>query len=233
MKILIFKHIPDEPAGHAEQWAEERGHGYSYFHWGQDQETNTLPEFDLLIIMGGKMGAYEEDIHPWLRTEKQIIRETIASGKKVMGICLGAQLIASAMGAAVYKNRHPEIGFHEISAVQPSSPLLKTPVTGSRYFQWHGDTFDLPEGACLIATSDQVKNQAFTLNDNVLALQFHPEMDEKIVQGLLDSEHHRVEPSPWLQSKSEITDQLSLVNEGRNLLFTLLDELTSSPEPGR
>ena len=227
MKILIFKHIPGEPAGHAEQWAEERGHEYTYYYWGQDQETAPLPEFDLLIIMGGKMGAYEEDMHPWLRTEKQIIRKTIASGKKVLGICLGAQLIASALGASVYKNRHPEIGFHEIKAVDQASPLLKTPVTGSRYFQWHGDTFDLPVGACLIATSDQIKNQAFTFNDNVIALQFHPEMDEKIVEGLLDSEHHRMEPSPWLQSKKEITDQFPLVSDGRKLLFRLLDELTT------
>ncbi|MHC1773875.1 MAG: type 1 glutamine amidotransferase [Lentimicrobium sp.] len=229
MKILIFKHIHDEPAGHAEQWAEERGYSFSYHYWDQNNVLNSLPEFDLLIIMGGLMGAYEEETYPWLKTEKRLIREAIDSGKKVLGICLGAQLIASALGASVYKNDYAEIGFHPVRPIN-TCPSAFLPAVGEElcFFQWHGDTFDLPDGACLIATSAQVKNQAFTFGDHVTALQFHPEMDSKIIEGLLEKTYDSEATSPWKQSVGSIKEQLQLVSNGRAMLFRLLDEITST-----
>lgn len=228
MKILIFKHIHDEPAGHAEQWAEERGHSYSYHFWDQLNVLNSLPEFDLLIIMGGLMGAYEEETYPWLKTEKGLIREAIGIGKKVLGICLGAQLIASALGARVYKNDYAEIGFHPVIPVKNSESALAATGNELSFFQWHGDTFDLPDGACLIATSSQVKNQAFSYSNNVTALQFHPEMDNNIIKGLLEKTYDSEAASPWKQSVSSIMEQLQLVSNGRIMLFRLLDEMTST-----
>jgi len=227
MKIFIFKHIHDEPAGHAEQWAIERGYDFSYHYWDNNNVLTELPEFELLIIMGGLMGAYEEEIHSWLVIEKQLIREAIASGKKVLGICLGAQLIASALGARVYKNDHAEIGFHPVKPVLQNHSVIAEIGEVPGFFQWHGDTFDLPEGACLIATSDQVKNQAFSYGNNVTALQFHPEMDTKIIEGLLEKSYSLQDTSPWKQSEDSIRQQLSQTNKGREMLYRLLDELTA------
>ncbi|MBK6964559.1 MAG: type 1 glutamine amidotransferase [Bacteroidales bacterium] len=228
MKILIFKHIHDEPAGHTEEWAQERGHSFSYHFGDQHNVLNSLPEFDLLIIMGGLMGAYEEETYPWLKTEKRLIREAIDSGKKVLGICLGAQLIASALGARVYKNDHAEIGFHHVKPVKDSQSALFASGKEHSFFQWHGDTFELPEGACHIATSSQVKNQAFSYGNNVTALQFHPEMDSQIIEGLLKRSYDSEAASPWKQSVNSIKEQLQLVGNGRSMLFRLLDEMTST-----
>ncbi len=228
MKILILKHIHDEPAGHAEQWAIERGYAFSYHYWDNNNILTELPEFDLLIIMGGLMGAYEEEIHPWLVIEKKLIREAIDHEKKVLGICLGAQLIASALGARVYLNDHTEIGFHPVKPVQLNKSALSENEEDLRFFQWHGDTFDLPDGACLIATSDQVRNQAFSYGNNVTALQFHPEMDVNIIEGLLKKSYPSQAPSPWKQSPDSIREQLRFVDSGRKMLFKLLDELVSS-----
>lgn len=227
MKILIFKHIHDEPAGHAEQWALERGHTFCYHYWDHNNVIKDLPEFELLIIMGGLMGAYEEETYPWLVIEKQLIREAISGGKKVLGICLGAQLIASALGARVYKNDHAEIGFHPVKPVLQNHTVLAENNEESSFFQWHGDTFDLPEGACLIATSDRVKNQAFSYGNNVTALQFHPEMDTKIIEGLLKKSYPLQVPSPWKQSEDSIRQQLFQTNKGQKMLYRILDELTA------
>jgi len=227
MDILIFKHIYNEPAGHAEQWADERGHSYVYHYWDEDHVLTGLLQFDLLIIMGGMMGAYDESEFPWLVAEKRLIREAVESGRKVVGICLGAQMIASALGARVYKNIHAEIGFHRVIPVQPGTggiSLFPEPIDA---FQWHGDTFDLPDGACLVATSENIKNQAFTFGNNTLALQFHPEMNHDIIGGLLRNSWEKEASSPWKQSREAILSRIDLADQGRSMLFRLLDELTA------
>lgn len=227
MHILIFKHIPDEPAGHAEQWAADRGHAVAYHYWDMEHVLPALPDADLLIIMGGMMGAYEEEAYPWLVTEKRLIREAIYGGKRVLGICLGAQLIASALGAEVYRNSHAEIGFHEVVPVPENGfpfTLLPEPAC---VFQWHSDTFDLPAGACLAATSGNVINQAFTYGNNTIAIQFHPEMDEAIIEGLLQRAWDKEPPSPWKQSPGTIRSRYSASADGKKLLYSLLDHLAT------
>lgn len=230
MNILIFKHIADEPAGHAEQWAAERGHSFTYHYWDNDHVLTSFPDFDLLIIMGGLMGAYEEDAYPWLIHEKALIREAIAGNRKVFGICLGAQLIASAMGAKVYKHTNAEIGFHLVKTSDDKSEWFSQSDKEFRVFQWHGDTFDLPRGARRIATSENVKNQAFTLGDNVVALQFHPEMNQHIIEGLLDKAYTGEPPSSWKQSPRAIRQFLHCVAPGRQMLFDLLDKITRNKD---
>ena len=226
MNILIFKHIKDEPAGHAEQWAEERGHTFKYHYWDKDNVLTQLPEFDLLIIMGGMMAAYDDDIFPWLTIEKKLIKEAIDKGRKVLGICLGAQLIASALGARVYKNDFAEIGFHPVE-ITGNNQVLSGIENQTCFFQWHGDTFDLPEGACRVATSVNVKNQAFTYNQNVLALQFHPEMDKNIIDGLLKNDYVAESDSPWKQGIDEIKSKIKLADDAREQFFLMLDKISS------
>lgn len=228
MNILIFKHITDEPAGFAEQWAIEKGHQVTHHYWSSDNILSMMPDFDLLIIMGGMMGAYEEETYPWLIQEKKIIREAVKSNRKVLGICLGAQLIASAMGAHVYKNVHSEIGFHSIQPTthQLSREWFSGISQGAEMFQWHGDTFDLPENAHLLASSEHVKHQAFVIGNNTIALQFHPEMNEHIVEGLIHSAYNQESPSPWKQSTEIIKQKMQCVQFGKQFLYQLLDKLT-------
>ena len=190
----------------------------------------SLPEFDLLIIMGGLMGAYEDDAYPWLSSEKALIREAIVLRRKVLGICLGAQLIAAAMGAKVYRNTHAEIGFHPITVTDDLHEWFPGPGKRFQLFQWHGDTFDLPAGARLIATSENTKHQAFSIGHHVLALQFHPEMDSNLVKGLLDNEYLRESESPWKQSPGTIVQYLGCTLAGKELLFRFLDKLTSNAD---
>lgn len=228
MNILIFKHISDEPPGHAEQWAAERGFTVKYHYWDNDHVLDQIPAADLLIIMGGMMGAYDEDQYPWLKTEKRLIREAVETGRKIVGICLGAQLIASAMGALVYRNQHPEIGFHRVIPAGQPSILPFNQAEGMNVFQWHGDTFDLPEGACLLATSDNVRNQAFSIGKRVVALQFHPEMNAQIISGLLEKSWNNEPDSPWKQDTGSIRERLDCTLYARKFLFDLLDTVLQS-----
>ena len=162
--------------------------------------------------------------------EKELIREAINNNRKVLGICLGAQLIASAMGARVYKNNYAEIGFHPVKTTGPGNQWFSGADHPLSMFQWHGDTVELPEGACLIATSENVKNQAFIMGDNVLALQFHPEMDSNIINGLLNKSYHDEELSPWKQCPEMIRQNMHNTDDGKRLLFKLLNKITQTIE---
>lgn len=137
-----------------------------------------LLEPDLLVIMGGPMGVYQQDRHPWMGHEIVRVAERIAADRTTIGVCLGSQIIAAAMGARVYKGAVNEVGFAPValSAAGQGSPLAE--IVGVPMLHWHGDTFDLPDGATLLASTPAFAHQAFARGDNVLALQFHPEMGE-------------------------------------------------------
>ncbi len=140
-----------------------------------------------LVVLGGPMNVDETDTYPFLKREVQWIREALASQVPILGICLGSQLLAKALGAAIYPNRTKEIGWYEINLTeQAAEDLLFLGLPASLIvFQWHGDTFDLPKGAVLLATSPQCRNQAFRMGDNAWGLQFHPEMTTDLIDRWL------------------------------------------------
>lgn len=131
---------------------------------------------DLLIVMGGPMGVYEADAYPWIAPEIAGIAGRIAAGRATLGVCLGSQMIAAALGAAVYRGDGPEVGFAPLTGIDPASPLAH--IGDTPMLHWHGDTFDLPPGTRRLASTPRYANQAFALDDHVLALQFHGEMGE-------------------------------------------------------
>ena len=171
-------------------------------------ESPTLPDvddLDLLIIMGGPMSINDEAGYPWLAAEKEFIRSAIEKDKAVIGICLGAQLIAGAMGAAVYPNREKEIGWFPIAGemtdgAQESFSFPEELLV----FHWHGETFDLPHGAVRLAAGAACKNQAFQLGRRVIGLQFHLETTPDAAR---DIDHHcrdELQPSRYVQDAAEI-----------------------------
>ncbi|MEI7851737.1 MAG: gamma-glutamyl-gamma-aminobutyrate hydrolase family protein, partial [Kiritimatiellales bacterium] len=190
MNIHWLQHVPFEGLGCIEPWLIENGHDVSCMRlWAGDSFPNT-GNVDGLIVMGGPMGVYDEAIYPWLAEEKAFIKKIIAQDKPVLGICLGAQLIAEVLGAKVAKNKQREIGFFPVfgksAALTEQRPPggLRSVATASEdwklpgefmAFHWHGDTFGIPEGAAHLASSAACGNQAFIYKDNVLALQFHLE----------------------------------------------------------
>ncbi len=204
MHAHIFQHIPFEGPGNIELWLRENGYEISSTHFYRPFELPAPGKVDFLIIMGGPMSVNDENKFPWLIKEKQFIREFIGTGKPVLGICLGAQMIASALEAKVYPNKNKEIGWFPITGLKP--PQISTfqfPISFT-FLHWHGETFDLPAGAFRIAGSDGCKNQAFQVGRNVIAIQFHPEATPKTVQDFVFHFRNELVPGKYIQSEDEI-----------------------------
>ena len=179
MQVLVLQHIACEPPGVFEDVLAERAHELVRV---ELDEGDPLPArtWDAIVAMGGPMSANDESEHPWLAGEKAAIASHVRAGRPFWGSCLGAQLLASALGARVYAGPAPEVG---VLAVELTAAGLDDPVLGALpaaidTLQWHGDTFDLPEGAVLLASSPAYPHQAFRVGRAAYAVQFHVEVTE-------------------------------------------------------
>lgn len=187
MKIHYVQHAHFEGLGYIESWLHENGVTVSSTRAFEYARFPEQAEFDGLLILGGPMSVNDVDFYPWLKQEIQFIADTIAIGKPVLGICLGAQLIAKAMGASVYKIEHKEIGWFPVERVVLSRQHLVETLLPEQMevFQWHGETFDLPTGVTHMATSEACANQAFLFDNHVVGLQFHLEITRESVEMLI------------------------------------------------
>jgi GMP synthase-like glutamine amidotransferase len=228
MRIHCLQHVPFEgPAGIAD-WAVRRGHSLTstpLFAGG------TLPDrsdFDWLVVMGGPMGVHDEGAYPWLSREKGLLREAIEAGKTLVGICLGAQLIADVLGARVFRNEHKEIGWLpvELTGEGRASEIFGFLPARLPVFHWHGDTFDLPDGARHLAGSEACRNQAFLYRERVLGLQFHLESTPRSVSDIVANCADEIVPGPYVQSAERM---LAATDEDfrriHQALFGILDRL--------
>jgi GMP synthase (glutamine-hydrolysing) len=232
MKIHYLQHEPFEDLGTILEWAAERGHPVSATMLYKGEPLPSLSSFDMLVIMGGSMSVYEEQKHPWLANEKQFIKQAIESVKAVMGICLGAQLIASALGARVYKHTHKEIGWFPVTLTPEGikSEMFKDWPARFPALQWHGDTFDLPANAIKTASSEGCANQAFVFGLRTLAIQFHIESTAQSVERLLTNcEGEIIAGEPYIQSVEAIKNQKHHIPLVKKLLFRLLDAIENCP----
>ena len=181
LSALVIRHERDEGLAGFSAPIDARGYMIDEMYVGDpDFLALDLLEPDLLVIMGGPMGVYEQDRYPWLGHEIVRVAERIAADRPTIGVCLGSQVMAAAMGARVFRATVNEVGFAPV-ALNPAgqaSPLAE--VAGVPMLHWHGDTFDLPEGTSLLASTPAFPHQAFARGDNILALQFHPEMGEDV-----------------------------------------------------
>jgi GMP synthase-like glutamine amidotransferase len=184
MKVVAIQHVPTEPMGYIEEILKEKGIEYEYV---KVYETNELKISGAthIVIMGGPMGVYEEKEYPFLAQEKELIRQAMKNNTPILGICLGAQLIASALGKDVYPYKR-ELGWFEVMKAEEDFVTRDLP-DRLIVFQWHNDTFDLPEGAKLLYEGELVKNQAFRVG-NAIGLQFHLEMTPELIETWVKDE---------------------------------------------
>ncbi len=203
MRVTILRHAAYEDAGFAEIHLQQR-HGATLQRVMMHEPDYRLPaldELDLLLICGGPMGATDEALYPWIADEKAFIRAAIEAGKAVLGICLGGQLIASALGAQISTNPQPEIGWFTLDAHAPEGCFCLPAMT---VMQWHYQTFALPEGAQLLASSASCRNQAYQIGDRVIGLQCHPEMTAEGIRYLISNFPEELQPLPGIQSAADI-----------------------------
>ena len=197
-------------------------------------EHGALPatrDFDWLIVLGGPMSVNDEDAHAWLRSEKRLIASAVDAGKTVLGICLGAQLIASALGARVFPNARKEIGWFPVRrCVGADGKVVKLFADGTEVFHWHGETFDLPTGAVGFLESDACRNQAFLIGNRVLGLQFHMETTPQSAALLIDNSRGELVPGPYIQSEAEMLERPERFARINTLMDSVLAALAL---PGR
>lgn len=220
-------HVPFEGPGLITDWIEENKHVLTYTRLYENDPLPDPDRVDLLIIMGGPMNVFDYHIHPWMQEEIEWITNFIKNGKPVLGICLGAQIIAAALGSEVYPGKEKEIGWFNIRflpAMGDYRICKKLPAT-RRIFHWHGDTFDIPGGAIRIAESQAFPNQGFIYNDRVIALQFHLEVAHENVALLVRNCRNELVPGTNIQSEKELLDKSRFTDENRQLLFHFLDYL--------
>jgi GMP synthase-like glutamine amidotransferase len=227
MRIYCLQHVSFEGPGCIGQWIAEKGHELHIIHLYLGEALPQVNDVDLLVIMGGPMNVDDEQLHPFLGAEKAFIRRCIDAGKTVLGLCLGSQLIARAMDKPVFPNGEKEIGWLPVvrnqNASHETARLFPESLT---CFHWHGDTFELPEGAVLLASSKACTNQAYLLNETVLGLQFHPEATTELVENMLLHESGElVTGRPYVQVADDIRKGLTYATAANDLMFALLDYL--------
>jgi GMP synthase-like glutamine amidotransferase len=201
MRISVLQHVPFEGPARIAHWARSRGHELHVSHLYAGDALPHPDAFDRLVVMGGPMSVSDEPDHSWLHPEKGCIADAIAAGRSVVGICLGAQLIAEALGARVYRNPVKEIGWMPVrlTAAARTDALTASLPPELTVFHWHGDTFDLPSGATHLAESDACTHQAFVYDGRVLGLQFHLESTPESVDAICIHCADEIEPGASVQ----------------------------------
>lgn len=204
MRAHYFQHVPFEGLGSIDSWLEAKGYQLTHTRFFESTDLPDLRAIDLLVVLGGPMSVNDEDTFPWLIVEKQFIREVIEARIPVLGICLGAQLIANAMGTRVFPNSVKEIGWFPIYATATNDRSVFTFPASETVFHWHGETFDLPPGAIRLARSAGCANQAFQLGKSVIGLQFHLETTPESVREIVSHCRDELIPSQYVQTEEEI-----------------------------
>jgi len=204
MRAHYLQHVAFEGLGSIEPWLREAGYDITATRFFESAELPEPREIDLLVVMGGPMSVNDEADYLWLAAEKKFIAEAIRAEVPVLGICLGAQLIAAAIGGRVYPNKVKEIGWLPVHRVsENSADVFRFPET-TTVFHWHGETFDLPPGAVRLAESEACTNQAFQLGKSVIGLQFHLETTTVSAKSLVDNCRNELIAAPFIQSEESI-----------------------------
>lgn len=225
MRIHFFEHAEIEGIGTFEDLLFERSWSSSRTRWDLDQAPPDPSSWDLLVVMGGPMNVYEDVNHPWLVREKAYLSQILSHNRPVLGVCLGAQLLAERLGAEVTRNEFTEIGWSELRlepAMRQAGALFDHMPEVASVFQWHGDTFALPAGCEAIGSTEACRNQGF-VKGNAVALQFHLELDPNSLRGLIKAQPHF--RGPFIQKPDAFLANAAGFRANRDWLGGLLDKI--------
>jgi GMP synthase-like glutamine amidotransferase len=229
MRVCHLQHVPFEGLGSIQSWLLSQGHKILQTPVFAGEPLPKVSDFDWLIVMGGPMSANDDAVLPWMAPEKRLIGQAIDAGKEVLGVCLGAQLIATVLGAKVYPNPVREIGWFPIqrSADGAGHPFAELFPEHGDVFHWHGDTFDLPAGATRLASSPGCLNQAYAVNEQILALQFHLEMTPPLAANLTEHCAGELSGGPYIQPPAEMLRDPERFAGGNRRMDQVLSTLAS------
>ncbi|MEP6756871.1 MAG: type 1 glutamine amidotransferase [Chthonomonadales bacterium] len=225
MNILIIQHAEFETAGAILPWAAERNHAVQVVHPYAGESLPEVHSFDMLILLGGPMSVHDEASLPWLVDEKRLTKDALESKRLVVGICFGSQILAEALGGKVFSNEDKEIGWHPIYRTMSfgSHRLLDAVPELQSVFHWHGETFSLPGGALLVASSNCCTNQLFTYGTRALGIQFHPEMTAEVVKAMCENCAEDLLEAPYVQSEEQMLSYPDRFVRNHKVLYDLFD----------
>jgi len=234
LRLHGIRHESFEREAEMAVWAAQRGHSLTHTDLWNNEALPELDSFDWLIVMGGPMGVYDDDQHPWLAGEKRFLRQAVDAGKLILGVCLGAQLLSVVLGGQVSRNRFAEIGWHEVQAtpLAGQSRVFANLPPAYEAFHWHGDTFSIPEGALWTAKSTACAHQAFeTCGGRVVGLQFHLETNaasmREIAQHCADEIRPDAVAQPFIQPVPVMLERPERLAALRGLLDRILDNMAA------
>lgn len=228
MRLHYLQHDPMEHPGTILDWCARRGYPVTATMLCEDAPLPDQDDFDALVVMGGPMNIYEYDRHPWLRREKRFIGRAIDAGKPVLGLCLGAQLIADVIGGDVTQNPERELGWLPVKRTDEAGgiPLFSAFPAEATVFQWHGDTFSvLPAPAQVVFTGDACQNQGFVYKDRVVGLQFHLEVTDAMIAAWTRAGGDELAPGAYVQTAAEMLGQSEYLSRANGWMEQLLNTL--------
>jgi len=229
MRAHILQHVPFEGSGRIGPRLRADGYDLARTSLYAGEALPSVEEVDFLVVMGGPMSVNEEEAYPWLVEEKRFLRAYVESGRPVLGVCLGAQLIAAAAGAKVFSGPEKEIGWFPVEGVSSKVPGVFRFPERVEVFHWHGETFELPPGAAHLARSAGCAHQAFQLGGSAIGLQFHVETTPETAAALVENCRDELEPSRFVQTEEEI---LSAPPEAYDRIHEVMDEVISFLQRG-
>ena len=234
MRITVLQHAANEGPGEIACWAEARGHVVTVYHLHLRDALPDPDALDFLVVMGGEMNVYQDRDWPWLRAERAFIRDTLAVGKPAVGICLGAQLIADALGSRVTQNPVYEIGWFPVEFSPEARAIFGELPHSTLALHWHGDTYELPVGAIRLGTSEACAEQGFVVPGKCLGLQFHFETDKALVREMVEGSS---DDASWPKGNFVQSPRIILEGAERNcgttrpLLYHLLNVFCAGSTP--
>ena len=228
MRLHYLQHVPFENLGSIQAWAEREDITVTSTHIYNDEELPSPQDYDWLVVMGGPMNIYDEENYPWLAREKLFINEAIKLGKVIIGICLGAQLIADVLGGNITKNPYTEIGWFPVRLRDNvrSSHLFSFLPEEPMVFHWHGDTFStLPEDTVLLAENGACHHQAFMYNDRVFGFQFHLESTPETIKNLVKHCKDEMIPGDFVQTTEDVLSHPEYIKQDNKWMSMFLTQL--------